>query len=232
MGREFPHRRSERNGCLLGSLYDADQKRVEAIAEAARERAQFDTVIGELQHRIKNNLQIIIAFLVQKLRDLSPDAQAMLNTVIGRIQSVALAHDLLSTTTKKSGVNFDDYLRSLCANLPQRPGVKVEVEAQHISIPIDRAVPAGLVVNELVTNAIKYAFGNAGGHVNVHFSMIGNSSEARVSVRDDGRGMELPPKKGLGLTLVEKLAQQIQGRIEYEKVETGTFAVLCFPVAV
>src|ERR1700677_3141635 len=98
----------------------------------------------------------------------------MLNTVIGRIQSVALAHDLLSTTTEKSGVNFDDYLRSLCANLPQRPGVKIEVEAQHISIPIDRAVPAGLVVNELVTNSIKYAFGNAGGHVNVHFSMIGN----------------------------------------------------------
>ena len=216
--------------CL--ALYDANQNRVEAIAETARERAQFETVIRELQHRIKNNLQIIIAFLVQRLRELSPDVQAMLNTVIGRIQSVALAHDLLSTTAKRSGVGFGDYLRSLCVNLPQRAGVKIEVVAQHVSIPIDRAVPAGLVVNELVTNSIKYAFGNAGGNVKVRFSLVGNSSEACVTVQDDGRGMEIPPKKGLGLTLVEKLAQQIQGRLEYEKVETGTSAVLCFPVAI
>lgn len=111
-------------------------------------------------------------------------------------QSVALAHDLLAVTKERSNVNFDAYLRSLCRNLPQRPEIAIQVEAQQVSIPIDRAVPAGLIVNELVTNSIKYAFGNSGGRILVNFGLIGNQSEACVAVQDDGKGLELPPKKG------------------------------------
>jgi two-component sensor histidine kinase len=92
-------------------------------------------------------------------------------------------------------------------------------------------VPAGLVVNELVTNAIKYAFGNNGGNIRVRFRVISNASEGCVTVEDDGRGMSVPPDKGLGLSLVEGFAQQIQGRVEYAKVETGSRIVMCFPVA-
>jgi two-component sensor histidine kinase len=119
----------------------------------------------------------------------------------------------------------------LCANIdPRRPEITIEVEAESAQIPIDRAVPAGLIVNELVTNSLKYAFGNRAGTIRVHFAPMSNSSDACVSVEDDGKGMSLPPKKGLGLTLVEKFAQQIQGRVEYVKIESGTRAVLCFPV--
>ena len=86
---------------------------------------------------------------------------------------------------------------SVCANLDgQRTDVTVEVAAEHITIPIDRAVPAGLVVNELVTNALKYAFENAAGHIRVHFGITSNRSEACVSVEDNGKGMTLPPKQG------------------------------------
>jgi two-component sensor histidine kinase len=215
--------------CL--ALSEANQKYLDAIADAARERTRFDIVVRELQHRIKNNLAIIISVLSQKVRELSPDIQAMFNVVIGRIQSVALAHDLLSVTSETSSVAFDDYLRSLCANIFLRPDVALEVDAEHVSMPIDRAVPAGLIVNELVTNAVKYAFGNSGGHIKVRFAMIGNRSEACVSVQDDGRGMDLPPKKGLGLSLVERLAQQIQGHVQYIKADPGTRVVMCFPVA-
>jgi two-component sensor histidine kinase len=179
---------------------------------------------------VKNNLTVIIAFLTQTMRGLSPDVQAVLNAVIGRIQGIALAHDMLSATNKTSSVDFDDYLRALCANITQPPNVSIEVGAQDVSVPIDRAVPAGLIVNELVTNSIKYAFGNSGGHITVQMT-AGSGSEVCVSVEDDGRGMELPPKPGLGLKLVEGLAQQIQGRVQYEKVETGSRTVLCFPVA-
>jgi two-component sensor histidine kinase len=121
--------------------------------------------IREVQHRIKNNLQIIIAFLSQRMGDAPTDVRERIKAVIARIQAIALAHDLLSVTEEASSVRFDDYLRSVCANLDvQRTDVTVEVDAEHITIPIDRAVPAGLVVNELVTNALKYAFDNAGGH--------------------------------------------------------------------
>ncbi len=215
--------------CL--ALHEAKQQELDGSAEIARLQAQFQMTLREVQHRIKNNLQIIIAFLSQQMGDAPTDVRERMKTVIGRIQAIALAHDLLSVTEEASSVRFDGYLRSVCANLDvQRADVAVEVDAEPITIPIDRAVPAGLVVNELVTNALKYAFDNTGGHICVHFGIVSNRSEACVSVEDDGKGMSLPPKKGLGLSLVEGFAQQIQGRIEYAKVDVGSKVILCFPV--
>jgi two-component sensor histidine kinase len=160
------------------------------------------------------------------------DVREGISAVITRIQAIALAHDLLSVAEEASSVKFDDYLHAVCANLVvQRADVTIDVDAEHIVIPIDRAVPAGLVVNELVTNALKYAFDNSGGQIRVHFGIISNRSEACVSVEDNGKGMDVPPKKGVGLALVEGFAQQIQGRIEYAKVDAGSKIILCFPVA-
>jgi two-component sensor histidine kinase len=216
--------------CL--ALHEAERKNIEALAQSARERAQSDIALRELQHRVKNNLQIIIAFLTMKVRESSAEERDRLDSVIGRVQAIALAHDLLSIGKQTSSVDFGDYLRSLCANIdPRSPELTIEVHAEPVKMPIDRAVPAGLVVNELVTNAIKHAFGNSGGRIRIHFTAISNSSEACVSVEDDGKGMPIPPNKGIGLTLVEGFAQQIQGRIDFVKVETGSRAVLCFPVA-
>jgi two-component sensor histidine kinase len=205
---------------------------VDAVANAARERAQFAITLRELQHRVKNNLQIIIAFLSLKMRGGSADVREKLDAVIGRVQAIALAHDLLSAGQETSSVDFADYLRSLCANIdPQRPDLRIHVEAERANVPLDRAVPAGLVVNELVTNSIKYAFDNSGGNIRVTFQVISNSSEGCIAVEDDGKGMGDPPKKGLGLSLVEGFAQQLQGRVQYPQVETGSRVVLCFPVA-
>jgi two-component sensor histidine kinase len=216
--------------CL--ALHEAQQKSIEERVQRERDRAQSNIVLQELQHRIKNNLQIIVAFLGLKRRESSTEVREKLDAVIGRVQAVALAHDLLSLSKQTGSVEFAGYLRSLCANVdPQRPGIAIEVDAEPAQIPIDRAVPAGLVVNELVTNSIKYAFGNNEGHIKVRFALVGNSSEGCVSVEDNGRGMDLPPKKGVGLTLVEGFAQQIQGRVEFVQVESGSQTILCFPVA-
>lgn len=217
--------------CL--ALHEMRQQNLDAAADAARAQARFEMTIRELQHRIKNNLQIIIAFLAQKIRELPANIRASLDPVIDRTQAVALAHDLLSGTEHAGTVQFADYLQSLCSNLnPGRTGLEIEVDAEPVKIPIDRAVPAGLVVNELVTNSIKYAFGrNGAGRIKVHFAMVANLSEGCIVVEDNGKGMPLPPKKGRGLTFVEGFAQQIQGRLEYAKVETGSRTTLCFPVA-
>ena len=155
--------------CL--ALEQAKRKHIEATAEAVRQEAQFDMQLRELQHRIKNNLQIVVAFLSRRTRELPQEVRKALSAATMRIQAIALAHDLLSVGEDASGVAFDVYLRSLCANLdPQRSNVTVEVEAEGAVIPIDRAVPAGLVVNELVTNSFKYAFGSTGGRIKVHFA--------------------------------------------------------------
>jgi two-component sensor histidine kinase len=221
---------------LLGTclaLNDEKQKNIDALADRARERGLFEIRLRELQHRIKNNLQIIIGSLSVKRREASPELKSHLDDVIGRVQAIALAQDLLTTSKQNSRVEFGNYLRSLAANIdPQRPELTIEVDADEASIPIDRAVPAGLVVNELVTNSIKYAFGNDGGRIWIKFRMISHSSEGCVTVEDDGKGMDIPPKKGLGLTLVDGFTQQIQGHVEYVKLETGARTVLCFPVAI
>jgi two-component sensor histidine kinase len=219
---------------LLGTcltLGDARRQNIETQAELARDRGQSEIRMRELQHRIKNNLQIIIASLSMKQRRAPSDLSRHFDDVIARVQAIALAQDLLSANKQPSHVEFGQYLRSLAANIdPQRAELTIEVQAEQADLPIDRAVPAGLVVNELVTNSIKYAFGNEGGRIWIRFRMISNSSEACVTVEDDGRGMDVPPKKGLGLTLIEGFAQQIQGSVEFIKLDKGSRAVLCFPV--
>jgi two-component sensor histidine kinase/putative methionine-R-sulfoxide reductase with GAF domain len=219
-------------GVCLG-LANANAKHVESAADLVRQEAQFDMRLRELQHRIKNNLQIVVAFLSRRTRELPQDVREALSAATMRIQAIALAHDLLSVGRETSNVAFDDYLRSLCANIdPQRTDVTIEVAAEKATIPIDRAVPAGLIVNELVTNSIKYAFGNGGGLIRVYFATSSNHSEARVTVEDNGKGMKLPPNKGLGLSLVEGFAQQIQGRVEYVHVEAGSKTTFCFPATI
>jgi len=115
--------------CL--ALNEAQQHTIEQRAERERERVQSDILMRELQHRIKNNLQIIIAFLTLKMRDGNGELRERLDAVIGRVQAIALAHDLLSSGKQGSSVEFADYLRSLCANIdPQRPDLSIEVDAE------------------------------------------------------------------------------------------------------
>jgi two-component sensor histidine kinase len=219
-------------GVCLG-LAHAHAQHVESAADLVRQEAHFDMRLRELQHRIKNNLQIVVAFLSRRTRELPQEVREALSAATMRIQAIALAHDLLSVGRETSNVAFDDYLRSLCANIdPQRTDVTIEVAAEKATIPIDRAVPAGLIVNELVTNSIKYAFGNGGGLIRVHFATTSNHSEAWLTVEDNGNGMKLPPNKGLGLSLVEGFVQQIQGRVEYVHVEAGSKTTFCFPATI
>jgi two-component sensor histidine kinase len=212
---------------------DAEQKAIEAAAQNSRNQANAEIVLKELQHRVKNNLQSIVGFLAVKRREAQiTETREHLNAAIGRVQAIALAHDLLCSGDQASSIDFGDYLRTLCASIhPAQDGISIEVDAPHAVIPLDRAVPAGLVVNELVTNSIKYAFGKAGGKIRVVFNAVSNASEACIRVEDDGKGMEVPPKRGLGLRLVEGFAQQLGGRVEHVKVEIGSRTVLCFPVA-
>ncbi len=159
---------------MTGEAPECETRAFSGLARTYRLNAEqcvgFLTFTGNSSHRrapgfvcfiiALNNLQVIIAFRSLRMREGSPE----LRDAFSAVQAIALAQDLLSIGAQLSSVDFGEYLRSLCANIdPQRRDVTIEVEAEHALIPIDRAVPAGLVVNELVTNAIKYAFGNDGG---------------------------------------------------------------------
>jgi len=120
-------------------------------------------------------------------------------------------------------------LKPAPTSIRTREGVTIEVDVSAgVLLPLDRAVPAGLIVNELVTNSLKYAF-DAGGTIRVAFTTDPDRGLAYLVVEDNGRGMRQPRKGGLGLTLVTAFTQQLGGKADREEVEKDTRTNVCFP---
>ena len=214
--------------------HDLERKTAEAIAECGRTRAQHEVLLTELQHRVKNNFQIILSFLaLQRRQATTENSRQRFTSAMDRVHAIALAHDQLSLREGGGVVDFADYLRALCANInPYRESVMIEVNADATTVPLDRAVPAGLIVNELVTNSLKYAFDDEGGTIRVVFRVDPPIGEGCLTVEDDGRGMPSDvPQGGLGLKLIEAFVRQLNGRIERDEVERGTRMRACFPLA-
>jgi two-component sensor histidine kinase len=219
---------------VLGlALYrlEVEQKALAATAEHAQHDVRAETLLRELQHRVRNNFQTILAFLgLQRRHAETQEAKERFGAVMDRVHAIALAHDQLSAT-ESSEVEFGDYLRALCSNIdPKYEAVHFEVTASSATLPLDRAVPAGLIVCELCTNSLKYAFNDLGGVIRVSFSADSDIGEGCITVEDDGKGMGPPREGGLGLTLIDSFAEQLNGRVERDEVEKGTRTRICFPL--
>lgn len=204
---------------------------LQAASDTSVNRTQGEFLLRELQHRMKNNLQVIVSLLaLQRRQSTNTEARERIAAVMDRVLAIGLAHDQLSFKDSASSVNMRDYLKALCANIdPHRPEVLVEVDVDFASIPLDRAVPVGLIVNELVTNSIKYAFDQEGGIINVVFRVNESIGEAEIAVRDNGRGMGGARPGAFGLRLVESLAGQLGGELTRDDVPKGTLTTLRFP---
>ena len=120
-----------------------------------------------------------------------------------------MAHDQLTPREEGQIVNLSDYLRALCLSIKQQAeGIEVDVQADELELSIDRAVPLGLILNEIATNSIKHAFGpDGGGRISVKLMAGVGYGEARLSVADNGRGVKKDNPKGTGLKLVAALAR-------------------------
>ena len=212
------------------------QRRSEAAAlqsatDVAQARGRTDILLRELQHRMKNNLQVILGFLsLQRRQAVAEETRERIGNVMDRVLAIGLAHDQLSFGAGAGMVDLQDYLKALCATIdPRRSQIAIEVEVARARIPLDRAVLIGLIVNELVTNAVKYAFRDEGGTIAVAFALDTVIGEARLSVQDNGHGMGPPRPGSFGLRLVESLAGQLGGQIEFATVQRGTAVTLTFP---
>jgi two-component sensor histidine kinase len=215
--------------------YDTERKSVEQTAEHLEARNRAEMLMRELQHRMKNNLQTIVSFLsLQRRRAETAESREKLATVMDRVHAIALAHDQLALRGDARDVDFGDYLRALCANIdPHREGVTIEVDVTAtFLLSLDRAVPAGLIVNELVTNSLKYAFDDDGGVIRVSFTTDPDRGEAHLIVEDNGRGIGEPREGGLGLTLIEAFTRQLGGKTGREEVDKGTRTRVCFPLPI
>ena len=122
------------------------------------------------------------------------------------------------------------YLRALCMALDcQKEGVSITVRSDGISLPSERAVPVGLIVNELVTNSLKYAFeGRESGAISVELVAGEGGGRALLTVSDNGRGFDPDKTGGTGLKLIQSLARQIAGQVEQETWADGTTTRVIF----
>jgi PAS domain S-box-containing protein len=211
------------------------EERTRELKAALREK---EVLLKEIHHRVKNNLQVISSMLNLQAMHL-PDATArsMFAESQGRVQSIALVHESLYRSKDLSSVSFVDYLSSLVDSVfhtQSAPGRHVEalVEAEDVHLPVAVAIPCGLIVNELVTNALKHAFPDGReGKIRVGLRRVGDG-HIELSVADDGVGM--PPDRepttaptSLGLDLVYTFAEQIEARVEVSS-EQGTRFRLTF----
>lgn len=183
-----------------------------------------EMLLREIHHRVKNNLQIISSLLNMKADALdSTVSRQVFVDCQARIQSLAFVHEHLYVSADVSRVPFGDYARTLVEHLKRccrRPGLSVQtlIEIEDIELSIDDAIPCGLIVNELVTNALKHAF-SLPGRGSIEILMYRCEDElVELVVRDDGRGLPhgLEPRNSgtLGLELVHTFVDQLRASVQ------------------
>lgn len=202
--------------------------------ERAARLAEHELLLRELNHRVKNNFQMVASLLeMQRRRAEDPATSTALEETLRRVRSMAEAQTALyHDPTEVQAVDAQGYLKELCASLADSllltGDVRLECDAESALISRDRAVAVGMVVNELVTNAAKYAFpGGRTGVVRVRFEKA--ETGWRLTVSDDGVGTKPnAPKTGLGKRLIEAFARQAGGSISAGAGE-GTTVILDLP---
>ncbi len=196
-----------------------------AIAQSLREK---EILLKEIHHRVKNNLQVISSLLnLQMLQVTDPLTIEMLEESRDRIRSIALVHEELYRFNDLAHIDVGAYVATLAKKLTEshaRPGIVLERDVDDASLPVNSAVPMGLILNELLTNAFKHAFpGTDRGRIFVRFREEPERFVLRVE--DDGVGMPTGFRadlaESLGMQLIHNLTLQLRGTLEMATPEGG-----------
>lgn len=205
------------------------QKNVQ-LNKALSER---EALIKEIHHRVKNNLQIIASLLYLQSDEVeNQTVKELLEQGQGRVRSMALIHQKLYENEDLKSIPFEEYLNELMAEIknsfgPSAQPVQLDVKAPGVYFDVETAVPLGLIINELSTNAFKYAFNKQlGGVLKVHLNKSGQQYEMTVS--DDGVGIpqekiDSIDSKSLGLKLTRMLSDQLEGEYAFDTRNGTTF---------
>jgi PAS domain S-box-containing protein len=208
---------------ILGIDQDiTDRKRAEKAVLASL--SEKEALLKEVHHRVKNNLALITSLMrLETGKSREPETKSALKAMQARIHSVMLLNETLYKTQHYSQVKLADYLRQMATHLfraqnPDPDAVRLVLDLEPVEVQTDQAIPCGLIVNELMTNSLKYAFaGGKRGEVRVSLSQE-PYGPARLRVSDTGVGLpaDFEARRGgsLGLQLVGDLAKQLQGALE------------------
>lgn len=221
-------------GWTLGLILLRQQHTERELKRAVDEKA---LLLSELQHRIKNSLAVVASLVkLEGSRSDHPGTVELFSNLHDRVAALAVLYEHLSESGQSDRVDMAIYLRSLMDALAEGQaagarGIELRLELEPIILDMKRAVPLGIIVNELVSDCLKHAFFDGrGGLVSARLSVEGET--VRLSVRDNGKG--LPPAGaqkpgGMGLMLVNLLAQQIGGSF-VARTDGGALFALSFPL--
>ncbi|MEQ8575301.1 MAG: sensor histidine kinase, partial [Fulvivirga sp.] len=200
------------------------------IEEKNKER---ETLLKEIHHRVKNNLQIISSILSMQSRKLEDSlAKSAVDEGRSRIKSMSLIHEKLYSSDQLTNVKMKDYIEELSGFLfnTYKPSgvVKQKINVEDIDMDIDTAIPVGLILNELISNALKYAF-SANGDGELDISLRMEDKEYVLQVSDSGKGLPLnfTESQNMGMRLVNVLTEQLDGLLKIEN-EGGAHFTLKF----
>ena len=231
---------------LLASAFEQalSQLRLKSAKEAVEEElrasnARLEALLREVNHRVSNSLQLVSAFVHMQAGALSDQgAKTALQDTQRRIQAIAQVHRRLYTSNDVDLVSMDDYLAALVTELEQTWSTPaspraLKLSSEPIRLKTDRAISLGVIVNELVSNACKYAYAaDMNGEVRIRLSG-GDTGMFELSVEDDGCG--LPPDgsikgTGLGTKLVRAMAASLQAEVSFDSDHPGCRAMVRAPL--
>lgn len=216
------------------------QLRLRVTDEAlSKSLAEKDVLLKEVHHRVKNNFQLISSLLNLQASEMEEiKARTALSESESRVRSMALIHERLYEEKDFSAIDFGEYARALAEKIKTNYGeaaahVSMEVDAEASAIGLDRSVPLGLLLNELLTNAFKYAFPDGrAGRIRVTFRAKGEGG-CTLSIADDGVGLpesvDFAAPRSLGLQLVRVLADQLGASVSLDRSEGTRFDLLLRP---
>jgi two-component system, sensor histidine kinase PdtaS len=215
-------------GLGLATLTELLRKGWERTVEAERVK---DVLYRELRHRTKNDLAMAASVLnLQARSHPHEEVRDALATAVSRLLSLSKAHERLDPVVEGNGVQMHDYLDALChalkSSMDHAPGVSLQVEGDDVELPVERAVPVGLIVNELVTNAYKHAFAGGQGEVKVSLRRL---EKLTLIVQDNGNGCPEGAASGVGSQLVEVLVRQLNGSLQRTRAAPGCRVSVSFP---
>jgi two-component sensor histidine kinase len=215
------------SACLV-FIAEGLHRALEAAHKAEREK---DLLLQEMTHRVKNKFAMMSSIIGMQARSATPDVRTALEDVGARVHVIATVHNYLQVSRHEGLIDMNEYVGGLCRSLAEALGnvrpIRLSVKADRVLLPPDKALSVGVIINELVTNAFKYAFpGERAGHVHVEFT--DQRPDLILSVADDGKGCPKDVHSGLGTKLVTVFAGQLGGNAEWHD-GVGCKAVVTFP---
>lgn len=226
-------------GALRQARLQRARDEAEAEVRASRDRfaalaAEREVLLREVNHRVGNSLQIIASLLHLQANSASQDdVKAALTNAMGRVAAVAQVHRRLYTSHDLNSVLLNQYLDALLEDLRRSAEgnrmSRLTLKAETVEIDPDRAVAIGIVINELVMNAVKYAYPDQAGPI--HVELKNDGDDLVFSVADDGVGVQAvsdPRSTGMGQRIVSAMATKLEATVEPDPTHAGTKIALRF----